>query len=687
MQEIEYGPLLRQLRSTQGKLEVALGAIDEAIVWTDHQGLIQWCNGAFDRLVQRPHFRNLGEPLQQLLPLEHAGAGSGGGGHPWKQAAEGGVIRGLYRFSQGESIRALEVSASRVEVDRQASIVMTMRDVTEETRTRERIRRLMRQNQLILDSAGEGVYGLDPEGRTTFVNPAAARMLGWAVEELIGQPQHQVIHHSRADGSAYPAEQCPIYAAIREGVARTVRDEVFWRKDGSCFAVEYTSTPIVEEGEIQGAVVVFRDSTERRLAEADTARRSRLLMLLQRITEAANEAESVEQVMRFALDRICAHTGWPLGHVYLTDPESSSRQLVPTRIWNSGADSRYDDFRSLTEVTEFKVGRGLPGRVTSTRQPYLLADLSQDPDFARADGARRAGLVSAFAFPVTVGSGVTAVMEFFSTARAEPDVFLLEIMGQVGRQLGEVIQRKRAETRLHQSNRDLEVFASVASHDLQEPLRKITAFGDRLEEVSGEALDDRGRLYLSRMTAAAGRMQVLIDDLLQYARVSSRGRPLERLDLDQLIRQVLSDLETRIEESGARVELEPLPRVEADPSQMGQLFQNLIANALKFRHPERTPEVRISGRMVSDSTRPWCEITVADNGIGFDQQYGERIFEVFGRLHGRTAYPGTGMGLAICRKIVERHGGTIEARGESGEGARFLIRLPARRDPAKEVEE
>jgi signal transduction histidine kinase len=229
-----------------------------------------------------------------------------------------------------------------------------------------------------------------------------------------------------------------------------------------------------------------------------------------------------------------------------------------------------------------------------------------------------------------------------------------------------------ANEQLTRSNRELESFASVASHDLQEPLRKILAFGDRLRTQTAGALDPAAADSLTRMLNAATRMQTLINDLLAFARVGSRAQEFVRVKLDAILTDVLVDLESRISDAGGTVHFEPLPEVEADPLQMRQLFQNVISNALKFRRPGVAPAVRI--RSQQDDGRAIIEI--ADNGIGFEEQYAERIFGIFQRLHGRGAYEGTGIGLAICRRIVERHHGSISASGRLGEGATFRITLP-----------
>ena len=249
----------------------------------------------------------------------------------------------------------------------------------------------------------------------------------------------------------------------------------------------------------------------------------------------------------------------------------------------------------------------------------------------------------------------------------------------------DITQRKRAEQALQEqaeklarSNAELEQFAYVASHDLQEPLRKIQAFGDRLKNKYEQSLGPEGLDYLARMQNAAARMQTLIQDLLSLSRVASQAKPFAPVDLNDVVRTVVSDLELRIERVGGRVDVSALPLIFGDRGQMAQLLQNLIGNALKFQKPGEAPVVKVSSEFLTvqrGGADVW-QIVVEDNGIGFDEKYRERIFQIFQRLHGRSEYEGTGIGLAICRKIVDRHGGNINAYSTPGSGAKFVITLP-----------
>jgi PAS domain S-box-containing protein len=342
--------------------------------------------------------------------------------------------------------------------------------------------------------------------------------------------------------------------------------------------------------------------------------------------------------------------------------------------------------------------KSLVARAAVSGRPVLATDVSQADDWL--PNPLLPETRSELAVPIMLKDEVLGVLDVQSSVVAgineEDEILLVGLCGQIA----VAINNRRLEDRraqaeaalqaytveLERSNRELEDFAYVASHDLQEPLRKIQAFGNRLQQKYASRLDKQGQDYLTRMENAAARMQALISDLLTFSRVTTRAQPFVMVDLAALVQEVLLDLEIKISEVNGRVHVDTLPTIEAEPTQMRQLLQNLIGNGLKFHRPGVPPVIRIYSErfdnppdnMAQDTLPdgPYCRIFVADNGIGFDEKYLDRIFTVFQRLHGRSQYEGTGVGLALCRKIVERHQGTITASSQIEQGATFIVTLP-----------
>lgn len=338
--------------------------------------------------------------------------------------------------------------------------------------------------------------------------------------------------------------------------------------------------------------------------------------------------------------------------------------------------------------TPLKLGIGLTAYVFRKGLPMLLTR-EVIHQLSEAGEVQIVGTIPPIwlGVPLRTPEGIIGVLvvQHYEDAEAydQRDVGFLS---SVGDQIALAIERKRAEeqlkifnNKLQKSNRELQDFAYVASHDLQEPLRKVQAFSDRLKTKYTDRLEGDGLDYLERMRSAANRMQLLIQDLLTFSRVSTKEQPFTIVDLATVTEEVLSDLEVKIEETGATVEIKDLPVIDADPLQMRQLIQNLVGNALKFRRNDTAPIISVQSRQADSDSDGWashCQIVVKDNGIGFDEKYTDKIFAVFQRLHGRTEYEGSGVGLAICRKIVERHNGNITAHSQAGDGSTFIVTLP-----------
>ncbi|MDX2213449.1 MAG: PAS domain S-box protein [Oculatellaceae cyanobacterium bins.114] len=468
-------------------------------------------------------------------------------------------------------------------------------------------------------------------------NPAAERIFGYSRQEAIGQRILDLI----VPPEAHAQLERVWYGLIKQlGGSRSTNPSI--TKDGKQIICEWYNTLLIaEDGEVIGIASLAEDITARRRTET--------------------ALQQSEQFLRSIYEGIA-------GSIFVVD--------VP-----SNGDFRFVGMNPAHE------------RLTGISLTTLLGKTPEDvfPPTAAIAVRQR------YQDCVTLGKAITyeecLPFEGVDTWWITKLTPLQDDQSRIYRLIGtslNITDRKRIELELRQltlrleaSNRELQDFASVASHDLQEPLRKIQAFGDRLRAKYAEVLTDEGQDYLQRMQNAAKRMQTLINDLLTFSRVTTKAQPFMPVNLTAIVRDVLCDLEIQIQRVGARLELGDLPTIDADPLQMRQLFQNLISNALKF-HGQASPIVQInaqiqpmnSDRPFSQGTQHQCEITVSDNGIGFDEKYLDRIFTVFQRLHNHSEYEGTGVGLAICRKIVERHGGQIQAHSAPGQGAAFVVTLP-----------
>ncbi len=520
-------------------------------------------------------------------------------------------------------------------------------------------------------------------GTINFVNAAGAKLFGTTSPKQITEKSIQKL--IRPDYWEIAGER--IQRRQEEGKQASLIEESFVRFDGRIVDVEMSTYPITYQGK-PAQQSIIRNITERKRLERQIResleRRARQVQTSTEVAQEIAAAPALDILFKRVVNLVQKGFGYYHAHIYTLEENNL--------VMQEGTGGAGRMMKEVGHKIPLTAQKSLVARAAQRGKPVLVSDVSQESGWL--PNILLAETKSELAVPIKLRNEVLGVLDIQSDTVAgltgEDQVLLMGLCGQIAiainnQRLEEM--RNQAEetliayaTELERSNRELQDFAYVASHDLQEPLRKINSFGDRLHTRYSSLFDDRGRDYLNRMQNAAARMQALIQDLLIYSQVTTTAQPFVSVDLVTVVQDVLSDLETTIEEFNGQVEVDTLPTIEADRTQMGQLFQNLIGNALKFHQKDTTPIVKVQGQCLPDQDcgNELCRITVADNGIGFSEKYLDRIFGVFQRLHSRSDYEGTGVGLAICRKIVERHGGTITATSAPEQGTTFIITLPVK---------
>jgi PAS domain S-box-containing protein len=476
------------------------------------------------------------------------------------------------------------------------------------------------------EKAGLGLAHIGTDRRFKRVSPRLCEILGYPEQELLRLTGKDISHPEDAD--VINQQRTRLYAGEIDAVRIEKR---YVRKDRSVVWVAFTMVlERAADGAPQYEIAVYDDITARKNAEG-----------------ALRDSEALHR---------------------------STFELAASGIAHVGLDGRFLRVnRRLNQILGYREGE-LIGRsvkevshpddrdVTDAQRSLVHAGRHESVRFEKRYLRRNGGTV-------WVSLGIALV-------RGDGGAPLYEIA-----MFDDITERKQAEAALREaheelkrSNSELEQFAYVASHDLQEPLRMVSSYTQLLGRRYGEKFDADAKEFMGYIVDGAARMKQLIEDLLAYSRVGTRGRDFRPVDLGRPLARALGNLKAAIDESGAEVSHPPMPTAPADEAQLAQLFQNLLANALKFRGP-RPPRIRVE---VSENDK-FLEIAVRDNGIGIEPQYFERIFMVFQRLHNKGEYPGTGIGLAICKKVVERHGGQIRVESRPGEGSAFVFTLPKER--------
>ncbi len=692
---------------TRAILESAL----DCIITIDDEGRILEFNPAAETTFGLRRDYVLGQPLSNLIvsPADREADGRGLLGYlaPKEGTVTGRRIEITALRADGTEFPA-ELALSVFQGSGPAVFTTFLHDITERKLADETNARLA----AIVDWSDDAIIGKDLDGTVTSWNTAAERLFGYSAAEIVGRPISLLIPPDRQD------EEPQILARIRRGECVDHYEAARITKGGRMIDVALTISPIRDgAGRIVGVSKIARDITERKRAERERDRRARMARMAADVGQTLTRDDDLPDQLRSCAEALVRHLEAAFARIWTLGPGGDVLELQAS----AGMYTHLDGAHARVPVGRLKIGL-----IAQEQQPHLTNEVMDDPRIGDREWARREGMVAFAGYPLLIGDRLVGVMALFARRPLDGDVF--EAMASIADTVAVGIERRQAETALRESeaalrqardelearvqartselrrlnatlgdqaqeltrsNAELRQFAYVASHDLQEPLRMVSSYTKLLARRYQGRLDADANEFIGYAADGADRMQQLINDLLAYSRIGTLGKAFALTPADPAVERAVANLQTAIEESSATVTHDPLPTLRADAGQLVQLFQNLIGNAIKYRG-EEPPRVHVSA--VRDGAG-W-RFAVRDNGIGIDPQYAERVFEVFQRLHTRAQYPGTGIGLAICRKIVERHGGRIWVESQMGMGATFYFTFQVDAEGAgrdeyenKEVEE
>lgn len=586
-----------------------------------------------------------------------------------------------------------------------SQIISVSRDITAQKKAAEKLEENKEELRSTLENAAVGIAQVSLDGRWLSFNERLCTILGRSREELLGCTVQDITHPGDQHNDLALRQQLTDGTTGKYSIEKR-----YIRKDGATVWIKLAVSAVrYADNSLQHFIFVAEDISAQKKAEAELLNRNRHLDLLARTAQSlivSNKEES--ELLQTIFDDVCQTLDLEMFYNFLAEPGACLLRL------NTWGGLTADEARLFSTI---QFGKYLCGRVAKSRKVLIAEDMAT----VAHDGGhklRAAGVLAYAGFPLIAQNELIGTIAFTTRQRTHFQEGEIQLIQAICDQIAATIERSRlnrelqesegryrvlaeqqeflveqrtreleqSNQELQRSNEDLQQFAHVASHDLKEPVRKVLTFHGRLIHEFAAILPEKANMYLSRMEVAARRSYSMIEGLLHYAKVDSATKVPEPVDLNEVLRHIETDLDVVVHQKDATLQYGRLPVIAGAPDLIYQLFYNLVVNALKFSIADVPPQIKIWAQEGDTAMRQGTDgllqtdgvtIFVQDNGVGFDQEHAEKIFQTYARLHSKDKYEGSGLGLALCRKIVERHNGSIAARGIKGEGATFTITLPA----------